>query len=430
VSAADWKPYDVPGLAGLLAEQPTDSGTHAMAWQQAYETLTDQRQRLEAARAALTEAWPASPGSAAGSFFDQVDALTHAMSATAETAVNAHGALTGIVTAVDGATAKVDTLHQSWQQNQTTIGGIVPADDWTQPLNNQAHAVMGQADAAIAEHATQLTPPVPYTPHASHEVSTPLPTKSSQIDGRTTSSAHTPAGSSTTSQTSLSAVLTSAGSNSASSGTDIKSAAGIYVSGPSGGTKIANSLVAATSGAMIAPRRGSVGAGADETTDTPALGSDQRADGEDTIRNVESAQRDSPSSLGWPASSDLDNVGIRNVLSSPGRSSAGTMDMSSHVSRPEPQIAPKSIATDGTATTVSSGRSASALTAGSVGNGETPVIGGMLSAPAALGAREAVKRRSEHVGWPMPIGGPSILEPAAEPPVVHDPGPGVLGIDR
>ncbi len=127
MSAADWKPYDVPGLAGLLAEQPTDSGTHAMAWQQAYETLTDQRQRIEAARAALTEAWPATPGSAAGSFFDQVDALTQAMNATAESAVNAHGALTGIVTAVDGATTKVDTLHRSWQQNQATIGDVVPS---------------------------------------------------------------------------------------------------------------------------------------------------------------------------------------------------------------------------------------------------------------------------------------------------------------
>ncbi len=61
MSTADWKPYDVPGLAGLLAEQPTDSGMHAMAWQQAYETLTDQRQRIEAARAALAEAWPVTP---------------------------------------------------------------------------------------------------------------------------------------------------------------------------------------------------------------------------------------------------------------------------------------------------------------------------------------------------------------------------------
>ena len=121
MSAADWKPYDVPRVAGLLAEQPTDSGTHAMAWQQAYETLTDQRHRLESARTTLLAAWPATPGSAAESFFDQVDAMTQAMSATAETAVNAHGALTGIVTAVDGATAKVDTLHQSWRQNQANF---------------------------------------------------------------------------------------------------------------------------------------------------------------------------------------------------------------------------------------------------------------------------------------------------------------------
>ena len=32
MSAADWKPYDVPGLAGLLAEQPTDSTRSTTAW--------------------------------------------------------------------------------------------------------------------------------------------------------------------------------------------------------------------------------------------------------------------------------------------------------------------------------------------------------------------------------------------------------------
>ena len=40
------------------------------------------------------------------------------------------------------------------------------------------------------------------------------------------------------------------------------------------------------------------------------------------------------------------------------------------------------------------------------------------------------RRRSDPADpWPVPQGGPSILE-AAQQPIEHDPGPGVIGIDR
>ena len=166
MSASDWQPYDVPGLAELLSRQPTDAGSHASAWQYVYESLTDRRRALEAARAALAESWSPTENAAAQPFFAQIDTLTAAMSATADGAVESHAALTGIVAAMDTATTKIDRIHQSWQHTATSSGAVLPQDDWTTPLNDQAHAVMGEADAVIAEHAGQLTPPVTYQPPA------------------------------------------------------------------------------------------------------------------------------------------------------------------------------------------------------------------------------------------------------------------------
>jgi hypothetical protein len=66
------------------------------------------------------------------------------------------------------------------------------------------------------------------------------------------------------------------------------------------------------------------------------------------------------------------------------------------------------------------GRAAERDGAGIVGGGS--VVGGR---PGQDGRR----RRSEaYVEWKVPKGVPPVLEPGPEP--VHDPGPGVIGIDR
>ncbi len=443
MSTADWKPYDVPGLAGLLAEQPTDSGTHAMAWQQAYETLTDQRQRIEAARAALTEAWPVTPGSAATSFFDQVDAMTQAMSATAEVAVNAHGALTGIVTAVDGATAKVDTLHQSWQENQATIASVVPTDDWTQPLNDQAHTVMGQADAAIAEHATQLVPPPKYMAGVSHETQIPLSTSSTGSSrGRTGTVPQQSSGSfaptprlpsspvltSTPSMTSgPSRALTNGALDTAGMSVPIAGTLNRVVIGP---TKTPQSADPAgpSSGRANAARSGQLAES--EHVSAGATLPDDRF----TSRETLGSPSHTPASEG-PSGSPGRRFPDDSYSSNAGAAEVGTVNGNRAV-RPKLGSAHVESMFDGTVRADADARNlsepATVPSPRFSGNSEPIPYTGMLaagaSAPGNGGARGRQGARGT-VEWLIPTGGRPIIEPAPEVPVRHDPGLGVIGID-
>jgi hypothetical protein len=446
VSAADWKPYDVPGLAALLAEQPTDSGTHAMAWQQAYETLTDQRQRIEAARAALAQAWPATPGNAAGSFFDQVDALTQAMSASAETAVNAHGALTGIVTVGDGATAKMDTLHQSWQENQATIGDVVPTDDWTQPLNDQAHTVMGQADAAIAEHATHLVPPPKYVAGVSHETQIPLSTSSSgspggrtgtvpqQSFGRSAPTSRLPgtpvltSSPSMTSGTGPSRALTNRALDTAGTPVSIAGIQDRVANGPTG-TPQSTDSARPSSGDASAGRNGQL-AESDDASAGATRSDDHSASRETLGSRSHIAAPEGPSGARGrrsPHNSNSSNAagaeefgtvsGNRVVLPKLGRAHVETMF-------------------DGSVRTDADARLSPELATGAsprlAGSSEPIPYAGMLaagtSAPGVGGARGRPDARGT-VEWLIPTGGRPIIEPGPEVAVRHDPGPGVIGID-
>jgi hypothetical protein len=444
VSAADWKPYDVPGLAGLLAEQPTDSGTHAMAWQQAYETLTDQRQRLGAARTALTEAWPATPGSAAGSFFDQVEALTQAMSATADTAVNAHGALTGIVTAVDGATAKVDTLHQSWQQNQATIGGVVPADDWTEPLNNQAHAVMGQADAAIAEHATQLTPPVPYSLAPPIQKYTPIQSSTgpAPIGGSSNSQPTNSAAPQTPRQRQNAAIDRSTvqvAVNQAST-TDL----GPVLTGRHNAVSVMSKAGGATGRTAFSPIEDPI---------HEEFGS-QNAIGRSTIVGLPSARtstqsgsaaRSSDQTIRESAAATSSGVEV-GTLGRTGLNSSSTRTSSIRVHSGHPGVSTdqnvESVqhqpAAEDSTNSIRSGADGMADPRGS-SIASTPVhtepaaLGGMIpGAPIPAGGPEQGRRRTDDrqpSAWPMPRGIRPIIVALPDLPIRHDPGTGVIGID-
>ncbi len=52
----------------------------------------------------------------------------------------------------------------------------------------------------------------------------------------------------------------------------------------------------------------------------------------------------------------------------------------------------------------------------------------MAGGPGGPGGRRS-RRRLADVTWAMPAGGPAVLIPASDHDV-HDPGPGVIGIDR
>jgi hypothetical protein len=390
-----------------------------MAWQQAYETLTDQRQSLESARTALLAAWPVTPGSAAESFFDQIDALTQSMSATAETAVNGHGALTGIVTAVDDATAKVDTLHQSWRQNQATIGDVVAADDWTQPLNNQAHVVMGQADAAIAEHVTQLTPPVPYTAGVLRDILVPMSSPRGISAGTTTRTASEGQPGKPTLRSHMDGTPVLATSNASS------------MPGNPVGTRTSNSAADGTRAQVLMPGgpNGIANGSGHIAFDVAPIGKAlARENHPPTAQAVESDLADS----GVARSADQiasgqDSGAVERALSA---DSAEVGRPGIAAARPE-QLIGRSLGTgDFTSQVPAELRSTPSPGAGA-GSQPLPYAGMLMSGTNASGVGTQ-RRRSDVRGvteWPLPTGGRSILEPRPKIDLLHDPGPGVIGID-
>jgi hypothetical protein len=346
------------------------------------------------------------------------------MGATAETAVSAHGALTGIVTAVDGATAKVDTLHQSWQQNQATIGDVVPTADWTQPLNDQAHTVMGQTDAAIAEHATQLAPPPRYVAGVSRETLVPLSAPNSGSPGIGTRAVPQQTSGTSTSVSSVAStpVLTSSRAPGAGSATSLANGAvdPATTQVSKSGTLDRVVIGAATNAQNTGPaRRGSAHgntvqngqlAGSEDITDIVA--SDRVPGTQGSLlpgnsHNSSNAGRDEE-----VASADRSRFG------KPGR---GPVDVESMVNR--------SVETD----------AAVSLSAGPA-PGPSPVIAessetipymGMLTAGTSAPVGGAARGQYGHgvLEWALPIGNRPIIEPGSEIAVRHDPGPGVIGID-
>jgi hypothetical protein len=74
-------------------------------------------------------------------------------------------------------------------------------------------------------------------------------------------------------------------------------------------------------------------------------------------------------------------------------------------------------------------RGASALPGGGEGAGSPGGMGGMLGGAGAGGQRRRLEGGEAYTEWPVAGGGPAVLMPPREPDD-HDPGPGVLGIDR
>jgi hypothetical protein len=71
--------------------------------------------------------------------------------------------------------------------------------------------------------------------------------------------------------------------------------------------------------------------------------------------------------------------------------------------------------------------------AGRVGGSAAEPVGGLLGSSPGVGRpadRRYQRRLPPETVWPVPRSVPGVLEPSPEQDVVHDPGPGVIGIDR
>lgn len=116
----DWTRYDVPTLAGFLDADLSSGWSQVSAWWQAHDLTREHLTVMRQARDTIVRVWPPGTNQAAAAYVDQLDALIASMD-TMRTAAEANAqALGGILTTLTRAKSTVDDLHTQWRQQPST----------------------------------------------------------------------------------------------------------------------------------------------------------------------------------------------------------------------------------------------------------------------------------------------------------------------
>ena len=175
----NWAAYTVPQLWSFLQyESPDLSADQAGAWRKTAELLDYYRSELKMQRDELATKWPPERSPAAQVFVKYADELLSSMDKTAAQAYDNGQAVSGITLALADAKQKVSDLNAKWQDYQQKeksfvvslaeavhAGSLVGVpSDWQQQLKNEAAKVMHATDTAVFQYTGQMQVPEQYEP--------------------------------------------------------------------------------------------------------------------------------------------------------------------------------------------------------------------------------------------------------------------------
>jgi hypothetical protein len=374
----DWSGYSVPELAEILDEDLSVAWGQAHAWQETHDLVAQHRVMLERARVSLASAWPPERSPAAALFFEFMDSLIASMGEMQDVAVTNQGALSGVLSSLEQTRTTVDELHEQWRAAGSggKMQGPHPQQtDGQKALNKQAQEQMRTTDNDVLTSGNRLAAPTPYgPPGAVDPQATSVSTDDDLGQGRARRSGSMPR---------LTAPTIPSVSSPASA---LRSDAGPTLSGgPHGDQNIGHPGLGAAGGSL--DPRGMTGSQQIDHAFPPAVPSAGSwfvtTPGGRALRA--GAVIGDPSH-GVPVPSEDDQRSARSGL--------GGFDEDASGRRPNP-------------------------------------VGGLLGGPvSSAGDRERRRRRAMPLDteWEVRRGVPPILAPGSEPH--HDPGPGVIGIDR
>jgi hypothetical protein len=187
---------------------------------------------------------------------------------------------------------------------------------------------------------------------------------------------------------------------------------GFVGGGPISGNGVGGGVSARSAGAGSGRFGGVRGFGGEESAEGGSLRGGHVLGRDGTLR----PGRPSAPASGFGGSEWADGVGS---TAADGTLRPGTAGRSAYVDGPGATLSP------GERATLSPGESEAPISGGSAAEGTMPIAGG----PGGSAGRRRSRRSLADVTWAMPAGGPAVLIPASEHDV-HDPGPGVIGIDR
>jgi len=178
----DWSRYSLGQIAAMFQSQPPTAGPAAVNAWTAIETLCrEQADRLRKALQALAVRWPTSQ-QAALAFQEWGKSLVQAMETTADTASWNRQVAANISEEIDRARARINALLGEWASYQrieqsrgflvaeaTHVGielldGEVSLSGWRADLNRQAREVMASLEQKIYNYTSNLYADEPYNP--------------------------------------------------------------------------------------------------------------------------------------------------------------------------------------------------------------------------------------------------------------------------
>jgi hypothetical protein len=160
-----WSSFSVPALAEILDEDLSVAWSQVQAWRDTHDLVSQHRDLLQRARASLASAWPPERSPAAARFFGVTDALIESMQEMQDVAVANHGALNGVLASLDQARTTVDGLYEKWKAEPSggkMAGPHPPLTAGQKALNAQAHDQMDSTDNAISDSGSHMAVPTPY----------------------------------------------------------------------------------------------------------------------------------------------------------------------------------------------------------------------------------------------------------------------------
>jgi hypothetical protein len=182
-SCVNWGQFTVPQLWEMVAgEGDATTYQQVSAWRQAHDAISAHASTLRKCRADLVASWPPERSDAAAAFVTHIDKLLANLDIMAGVAATNSQALHGIANALAGAKDQLKPIHEEWQRKdqatrtESAVGKALDTltfwsdeDAWKSELQDQAYRVMASTDTQVAEHRGQMRVPAPYGGFAPHD---------------------------------------------------------------------------------------------------------------------------------------------------------------------------------------------------------------------------------------------------------------------
>ncbi|MET8154284.1 hypothetical protein ACIBSW_34905 [Actinoplanes sp. NPDC049668] len=159
---ADWDAYNLPAIWSMIQPENSCAGAdRVLSWLNLASACREQHRRLLAAREELAEVWPPGSNASARVFLERLDLLAASLDETLNRAEQTRVGLQGVVDALGAAQT---TIRPLVAERVVVSDDLVPRflDHAEDEYDERARQAMREAEAAIAEHGTQIQAPELY----------------------------------------------------------------------------------------------------------------------------------------------------------------------------------------------------------------------------------------------------------------------------